>query len=93
MSCINEKSNVKEQANLWNHKKQKMIKAESSKNAGLQQNNGLWASEGFVGGVSQVPIDRALEGRSDIPFPSPPTEIKIDVPSSLKQNTNVATIQ
>ena len=37
MSCINEKSNVTEQANLWNHKKQKMIKAESSKNAGLQQ--------------------------------------------------------
>ncbi len=93
MSCINEKSNVTEQANLWNNKKQKMIKAESSKNAGLQQNNGLWASEGFVGGVSQVPIDRALEGRSDIPFPSPPTEIKIDVPSSLKQNTNVAKLE
>lgn len=93
MSCINEKSNVTEQANLWNHKKQKMIKAESSKNAGLQQNNGLWVSEGFIGGVSQVPIDRALEGRSDIPFPSPPTEIKIDVPSSLKQNTNVAKLE
>lgn len=93
MSCINEKSNVTEQANLWNHKKQKMIKAESSKNAGLQQNNGLWASEGFVGGVSQVPIDRVLEGRSDIPFPSPPIEIKIDVPSSLKQNTNVAKLE
>lgn len=91
MSCINEKSNVTEQASLWNHKKQKMINTESSRNVGLQQNNGLWASEGFIGGVSQVPIDRALEGSSDIPFPSPPTEIKIN--SNLKQNSNVVKLE
>lgn len=94
MSCINEKSNVTEQASLWNQKKQKMIKDQSGRNAALQQNNGLWASEGFVGGVSQVPIDRALEGRSDIPFPPPPTEIKMnDVPPALKQNSNIEKLE
>lgn len=93
MYYINEKSNVTEQANLWNYKKQKMIKDLSSQNVVLQQNNGFCASEGFVGGVSQVPIDIPLEGTSDISYPSPPTEIKINVPHDLKQNTNVAKLE
>jgi hypothetical protein len=93
MSCINEKSNVTEQASLWNQNKQKMINDESSKNAGLQYTSGPWASEGFVGGVSQVPIDRALEGRSDVPFPPPPTEINMKLPAALQHNSNVVKLE
>lgn len=93
MSCINEKSNVTEQASLWNHNKQKMITEESSKNIALEQTSGPWGSEGFIGSVSQVPIDRALDGRSDVPFPPPPTEINLKLPPSLQQNSNVGKLE
>ena len=93
MSCINEKSNVTEQASLWNHNKQKMINDESSKNAGLQYSSGPWAAEGFIGGVSQVPIDRALEGRGDVPFPPPPTELNMKLPAALQHNSNVVKLE
>ena len=93
MSCINEKSNVTEQASLWNHNKQRMINEESSKNFGLGQTSGPWGSEGFVGSVSQVPMDRALAGRSDMPFPPPPTFIKIDVPDALKYNSDLGKLE
>jgi len=93
MSCINEKSNVTEQASLWNHKKQKMINEESSKNLGLEQTSGPWGSEGFVGSVSQVPMDRALAGRGDIPFPAPPTEISLKLPAALQQNSNIGKLE
>lgn len=93
MSCINEKSNVTEQASLWNHNKQKMITEESSKNIALEQTSGPWGSEGFIGSVSQVPIDRALDGRSDVPFPPPPTEINLKLPPSLQQNSNIGKLE
>ena len=93
MSCINEKSNVTEQASLWNHNKQKMINEESSKNVGLEQTSGPWGSEGFVGSVSQVPMDRPLAGRGDIPFPTPPTEISLKLPAALQQNSNVGKLE
>ena len=93
MSCINEKSNVTEQASLWNQNKQKMINEESSKNVGLEQTSGPWGSEGFVGSVSQVPMDRPLAGRGDIPFPAPPTEINMKLPAALQHNSNIVKLE
>ena len=46
-------------------------------------------SEGFIGSVAQVPLDRALPGRANSPFAPPPTKFSLDINSKIIDNPHI----
>lgn len=83
MACpYNSKSNNLEQGLLYRSNEDRVKKDNNKELDLLQATSGPWGSspvEEFIGSATQIPLDRALAGRSSSPVVPPPPMLKLDL--------------
>ena len=80
MACpYNSKSNNLEQGLLYRSNEDRVKDGKSQDLALLEETYGPSYTEEFIGSASQIPIDRALAGRSSSPVVPPPPMLKLDL--------------